>query len=141
MNRRGFTLLETLMVLVILGIVMGGGYALLRPALDRSRLENATTQVATDLMRVRSFAQRSNQMASWTRLDDSRYRLNLGGQTHDYSLPEGITFAAPAAGTVIRYRPPYGEFSAAAKNITVQDSKGRSRTLHVVGVTGKVIYP
>jgi len=141
MNRRGFTLLETLIVLAIMGIVMGSGYALLRPMLDRNRLENATTQVATDLMRVRSYAQRSNHIACWMRLDDRRYRLNLGGTIHDYSLPEGLVFTSPSVGAVIRYRPPYGELNASAKTVAVQDAKGRTRTLHIVGVTGKVIYP
>ncbi|WP_456410148.1 pilus assembly FimT family protein [Oceanithermus sp.] len=141
MNRRGFTLLETLVVLAILGMVLSASYVLLRPMLERSRLDNATAQVATDLLRVRSYARRSNQPASWTRLDDRRYRLDLGGKTYEYTLPEGVTFAAPPAGTVLRYYPPYGEFDASAETITLQDARGNSESIHVVGVTGKVIRP
>jgi len=109
--------------------------------LERSRLDNAMTQVATDLLRVRSYAQRYNQPASWIRLDNSRYRLNLGGETHEYSLPGGVTFTAPPVGTALRYNPPNGEFDASAETITLRDVRGNSESLHIVGVTGKVIRP
>ncbi|WP_457629878.1 pilus assembly FimT family protein [Oceanithermus sp.] len=143
---RGFTLIEILIVLVIMGIVAGVGYASLRGMMERSRLEAAATQVANDLIRARSYAQTKNVAASWKKLSDTSYQLSLGANLKQYSLPRGIKFSGLADGSEVTYTAPYGEVSVngsavGALKIVLANEKGSTTEVRVVGVTGKVIRP
>jgi len=138
MRRRGFSIIELLLVLAILAVVLALGYASLQPLMLRSRLNEAATAVATSLQRARSFAQRSNQPAQWRLISADSFRLDLGGTSHDTTLPSGLTIIHPAVGSQITYSPPYGEVSAIATQITIS-GYGYEVDVRVVGVTGKVI--
>jgi prepilin-type N-terminal cleavage/methylation domain-containing protein len=143
---KGFSLLELLIVLVVMGIVAGVGYASLRGMMERNRLDAAATQVANDLIRARSYAQTKNVASSWKKLDSSAYQFALGSDIKQYSLPGGIKFSEPADGTEVAYSAPYGEVSVngsavAAVKVALTNGKGAATEIHVVGVTGKVIRP
>jgi len=142
--KRGFTLLETLIVLAILAILAGVGYASIRGMTEHYRVDAATAQVASDLVRVRSYAQTKNVSASWKKLSNDGYELNLGGAKKTRRLPGGVVFTQPADGTVVEYTAPYGEVrvngsTVAALKIALGNGKGESTEVRVVGVTGKVI--
>lgn len=141
---QGFSLLELLIVLVMMGLIAGVGYASLRGMMERNRLETATTQVANSLIRARSHAQTKNVTASWTKLSDASYQLMLGTTAKQYDLPRGLKFSSLPDGTQVVYSAPYGEVSVngsavGALKITIVNGKGASAEIHVVGVTGKVI--
>ena len=142
--KRGFTLLEILIALAIMTILAGVGYASIRGMTERYRVDAATAQVASDLVRVRSYAQTKNVSASWKKISSNSYELNLGGAKKTYLLPNGIRFVQPADGAKVEYTAPYGEVSingstVAALKIVLSNGKGESTEVHVVGVTGKVI--
>ena len=138
-ERRAFSLIELLIVLAILAVMLAIAAASLRPFMQRSKLAEAASQVATDLQRARSFAQRENVAAHWTLVDSQSYRLTLDTQTLDYQLPTGLTFTSPAAGTTITYTAPYGELAAAVPTKITLEGYGYVTEVRVVGVTGKVI--
>ena len=139
----GFSLLEILVVLVILGILAGVGYASLRSMTKRQRLREAVFQVARDLERTRGFAQTKNNDATWTATSSNSYTLDLNGSVLSYNLPAGVIFAPAVVGEAITYTAPYGELTAPPANkIILSYSEGAlSMEIHVVGVTGKVITP
>ena len=60
-HRRGYTLLETLLAMVVLGIIVGSVSAPLRGLALRSRLSRSTTTVSSDLARAFSLAERSQR--------------------------------------------------------------------------------
>jgi len=143
-RRLGFSLLEMLIVLAILGIMAGVGYASMRKMLARSQLDSAAAQVASDLRRARSFAQTKNFAAKWEKTSDTGYKLDLNGTVKTYTLPPGTKFVGVADGTTIEYRPPYGEVKVngsaiAAIKLTIANDNGMQTEVRVVGVTGKVI--
>jgi len=141
---KGVTLLEILIVLAISAILAGVGYASLRKMMERSRLDAAAAQVETDIVRARSYAQTKNFAATWKKVSDTSYQLILGTEVKQYDLPRGVKFAEPAGNAEVKYLAPYGEVSingstVAALKIILDNEKGKSFEIHVVGVTGKVI--
>jgi len=143
-SNKGFSLLELLIVLVMMGLIAGVGYASLRGMMERSRLDAATAQVANDLTRARSYAQTKNVSAGWKKLSDTSYQLELGSTVKLYQLPKGVEFSGLADGTKVVYSAPYGEVSingssVGALKIILVNEKGLATEIHVVGVTGKVI--
>lgn len=139
-SRNGFTLLEILVVITILGILMsifGVNYA---ENIRRQQFNEAATTVYAELNRARSTSQRTStpQAVTWTATTLS------AGAGRSIMLPNGARFVTtPEAG--LTYTAPYGELAqpggtSGGYRLELLDRTGRYRTaVDAVGVTGKVI--
>ncbi len=139
--RKGFTIIELLLVCAIIGILSAVAAPNYMAARNRARVSEATAQLAADLQRARSSAQRSSTAASLTWIDKSNYRTLINGVTVTRKLPENVEITAPA-GTTVSYSAPFGEVSSAAPVTFSVGLYGRSdvkrREVKIVGTTGKV---
>lgn len=158
-HQKGFTLVEILIVLGVIAILAGiVGSTLLR-SIRSAELREAAVQVATDLRRARSQAQRGSAdiQISWTP-DSTPDRIirgyRVGGDTTDRLLPGGVTMtcdsgcssSSPTANfNNLTYTAPYGELSPqngaiSGKRFTLRSPMAglTPLSLRVVGITGKV---
>ncbi len=139
--QKGFTIIELLLVCAIIGILSAVAAPNYMAARNRARVNEATAQLAADLQRARSSAQRSNTTASLTWVDKSNYRTLINGVTVTRTLPENVEIVAPA-NTTVSYSAPFGEVGGAAPVTFSVSLYGRSnvkpREVRVIGTTGKV---
>ena len=142
MDKRGFSLLELLIVCAIIGILVAVGFVSFRRATQQARLTEASTQIVADLQRARSAAQRYNQNAlfSTTEKTTTNYTISLDGKNRTYTLPTGTQLVASGDKLSISYSAPFGEVGATNVEMTVslQNQPTETRKVKVLGVTGKV---
>jgi Tfp pilus assembly protein FimT len=138
-RKEGFTLLELLIVCAFVGLLLSVGGVLWIGAIDRSRLAEASAQLAGDLQRARSAAQRYNQNAELEIRTANSYTLVIGGQRSERRLPAGTQLRTTSTAP-IRYHAPFGETSGTNVTLTVELQRGRTRPryVRVIGVTGRV---
>lgn len=154
----GFTLLEILIVLAILGILMGiFGLSYMR-SIRAAEVREGANQIAADLRAARASAQRQSQNASLRWADGmaalTTYSILIpsapAAQTR--TLPRGVTFrcvtngGCPAASAGVRtltYSAPYGEMTSTISGtrfvVESQTPNIPSIEVRVVGVTGRVM--
>ena len=142
MDKRGFSLLELLIVCTIIAILIAVGFVSFRSATQRARLTEASTQIVSDLQRVRSAAQRYNQNTSFstTATTVTSYSILLNNQTYTYKLPAGTQLASSTK-LNIGYNAPFGEVNGAPNvelTVSLQNQPTETRKVKVLGVTGKV---
>jgi prepilin-type N-terminal cleavage/methylation domain-containing protein len=142
MRRAGFTLLEILIVLAVLGIVFSIGFVNLRGWVLSNSLQEGASQVGADLERLRSSAWRNNTDGILrVGAGGSSYTLILSGSSSVQTLPSGVSVSAGSTGD-ITYTAPYGELGEATSReltLNVAGDSSRELKLYLVGVTGKVI--
>lgn len=136
----GFTLLEILVVMTIIGILMGiFGVSYMRQVRVQ-RLNEAAATVYAELNRARGASQRQsvNQPITWTATTLS------AGAGRSVTLPNGASFVTtPVIG--LTYTAPHAELvvpggGAGGWRLEIVDSTGTLHTaVDAVGVTGKVI--
>lgn len=145
MRRRGFTLVELLMVVAIIGIITLIATFLFTRLSDRSRVRQGATELAAALRQARSDAQRYNQNVVFTLTNSTTYTVVRGTTTLTYKAPTATQIAIVATGvpTTVTYLAPYGEVSftgaAPAYRVSVSSSGALPAVVGVVGVTGKVV--
>ena len=140
-RQRGFTLLELLTVLFLLGVV----YALVGPALDAGStgvdMRAATQQIAAGLRRARSTAVAQRRDTTLT-LDVEGRRFTIDNDPRAYELPKKLDFALYAAQSEvvadkvasIRFYPD-GSSTGGRVTISKGDTKG---IVDVDWLTGRV---
>lgn len=136
--RRGFTLLELLIVCAVIAILTAVGIVTFRNATERARVNDAATQVSADLQRARSASQRFNRGSVFqvTAANPRAYKLTVNGQETTKTLPAGAKFDAAKT---ISYSAPFGEIAGASDvELKVRSAGGTERSVRVLGVTGKV---
>lgn len=122
--RRGFTLLELVIVIAVAGILFAGAYPASARIQQRMRLENAAEQVARDLTRAKSEAIKNNAPVSFDRTGDATYQLGSASR----KLPESVRFREPSSQT-IRFAA-FGPPLTGAGSVIVELG-GKTRTVSV----------
>ncbi|GHF45802.1 prepilin-type N-terminal cleavage/methylation domain-containing protein [Deinococcus metalli] len=139
----GFTLVELLVVLAILGIIMGlFGWNLLR-GLRQQELREAASQLAGDLRRSREDAQRTGQDSTVTlAAAKTTYSVTTGPATpRVVEVPHRVLVTPVQGGASVTYHPPFGTLGAQGAVWEVQSPAADDLRLYVkvVGITGKVM--
>jgi prepilin-type N-terminal cleavage/methylation domain-containing protein len=135
----GFTLLELLLVLFLLGLLGGLVLPSLHGPLESARLRAGGADVRTALSQARTLAVRDGAERAVS-FDLSRGAYAVPGEEGSRSLPEGIRFAslrvrgaAPEAAPAVRFFPDGG--GEEAEILLVSPSGGRL-VLRVEPLTG-----
>ena len=150
-SQGGFTLLELLLVLAIIGLMLGLFGMSFVLSLRSADVRDAAAELATELRRARSVAQRGSRdvVITWLPGPDGDFTSYRVG-TQDHILPETVVMRCVAGchSTEHRltYTAPYGELSRLSGAIQGKAFTFRSRaagvsplSVRAVGVTGKVI--
>ncbi len=142
----GFTLLELLMAIAVIGILAGiFGMSLIR-SIRTAELREAANQVAIDFQRARSQAQRnSKDVVILVPRGTAGSTYTVGSQT--VTLANRVTLlcktncGSSGATVATTYQSPYGELGATGSVFIVQSpvSGIPALEIRIVGVTGKVI--
>lgn len=139
---RGFTLLELLIVCAIIGILGAVSAVTFFGSIRRAKVNEASTQLAGDLQRARSSAQRFNQSSSLGVSSNpaTSYTLTTGTQTITRTLPTGTRIELPSTSTslTLTYSAPFGETTATNALLTVRSTGSETQAVRILGVTGKV---
>ena len=140
MDKRGFSLLELLIVCAIIGILGAVAARTFTDATRRARVNEASAQLAADLQRARSSSQRFNQNSSLTIATTSAtsYTLTIGAQITTRTLPPNTQVTVKSAPLILTYKAPFGEMGASNPILTVRTEGAKTRDVRVLGVTGKV---
>jgi prepilin-type N-terminal cleavage/methylation domain-containing protein len=136
MTRRGFGLIESLIVISVVGILL----TILVPNFQRWRattaVKEAATQFASDLDKQRSESKKLNVQRQVVMASDGKsYSLNGVSKP----MPEGLTLTGST--TPVSFNPPYGTVTTPVQSFSIKlDSRPDIETqVRVVGIVGKVI--
>jgi prepilin-type N-terminal cleavage/methylation domain-containing protein len=122
---RGFTLVEALMVIVVVGLLLGIAVPRFAEARMRMQLDTAAYQLAGDLRRAQVEAIKRNQAVTLEMTSDTTYNIDFIGNRR---LENGIVFAAGSADSVrmASFGPPL----TGAQSFTVEHD-GQQKTVSV----------
>jgi len=141
--KRGFSQVEFLIVLAVLGILLGVGFVSLRSYQQSLAIREAATQVSTELLNIRQQARRQSVNFS--------FRASAGSNTYQVgredsldtlpakTLPGGVRFVGTVGGNSVTFRAPYGEVIVSNRGFLMEGPGGRRLNVYVVGRTGKVV--
>ena len=149
---RGFTVLELMIVLVVIGIIGAIFSYTLFNSFQSSLVQQGATQLAADLNRAKSLSQRSTTNSSVT--------ISATGASNTYTtqwinastggiliqtstLPNGISVSLPSTNggsNIVTFSPPFGTQDAVGE-VWVVSGASRVPPLYVkvIGVTAKVV--
>ena len=140
---KGFSVVELLIVIAIIGIIGAVGTPTLIQARDRARVGEVSAQLEADLDRARSSSRRNNQDARlvWN-ANNKGYSVVIGGKTLERTIPVGVSVnLSGISGNTVTYTAPYGELSGALNPTFTVQRTGKAdvrEQVKALGVTGKV---
>ena len=130
-SSRGFTLVETVMVLVLAGLLMGIALPPLQQSRRRYQLDTAAYQLAGDLRRAQIEAIRRNQPVTLERINDSTYNIDFIG---DRLFEGSVKFATALSADSVRLAA-FGPPTTGARTFVVQrDGAQKSVTVSAAGL-------
>jgi Tfp pilus assembly protein FimT len=144
----GFTVIETAVVLLLVGIVIAIATPKINNALREYRLNTAVRQISDTIQRAKMQAMSDNQAVT-LRVDTANKRAGIvvkdsaGNEVRtDYvPLPQGITFALPANVTPPMTNAPFSKsvsFPAQGTSTTVFQQDFNSRGFPAVATAGAI---
>jgi prepilin-type N-terminal cleavage/methylation domain-containing protein len=138
-DERGFTLIEVLVTIIILGIVFAIATSTWFGVVESRRVDSATNQMVSDLRLAHTSA--TNRLAPW-RVQcvsgSANYQIGPdGGTLSSRSLPEGTQLAGDVSAVVFK---PSGEAQITGTgNITVAADDGNpTHVIQVNAVTSRI---
>ena len=132
LRRRGMTMVELAITVSIVGLLAVIAAPIVRTALRRHALEDASQRLASDLVRAQSLAIKLNRGVTVERMGLTGYRVD-GGVTK--VLPNDVAFASTSADSV-RFAS-FGPPTTGAATFTMQ-WEARTRAV-AVNAAGRVI--
>ena len=123
-SRRGFTMVEALIVIVVAGLMMGIAAPRFTTMRNNLRLDSGARQLAGDLRRAQTEAIKRNKTIVVAKVNDSTYSMTDVGNRF---LESGVKFTAPAMTvSMASFGPPVGggatftvTYAARTKTVTV----------------------
>lgn len=130
-NRRGFTMIEVIIVVAIVGIIASISWATLGGAKKSSEVNNACNQVAAMINKTRNYAlsgkqPSDNASAFVLTINDSTVSIN-SNPVETFTLAGGVSCGSAS----FSYNIPYGSPDIKNPNITCSVAGGESRTVKV----------
>jgi len=140
----GLSAIEIIVVLAILAILLGMGYVSFLRYQRNLVLQEAATQVASDLLQLRSQARRTSSDYEFTATQNTpNYRRGPAGSPTNTTLPAGVSFVLGQAASfpsTLTFRAPDGTvINAGNSSFGLLGPGGNKRCVNVIGITGKVI--
>ena len=130
-SSRGFTMVETMMVIVVVGLMVGIALPRFREQRRRYQLDTAAHQLAGDLRRAQVEAIRRNQPVTLERINDSTYNVDFIG---DRLFEGSVKFATALSADSVRLAA-FGPPTTGARTFVVQrDGAQKSVTVSAAGL-------
>lgn len=144
-HQAGFSLVELLLVIAVLGILMGLGIVNYTRSVRAAEVRDAAALITTQLRQARAQAQKDsvNMRMSWN--TDGQYAVGpTSAMPAMQSLPKGVTLRCKTSctGSSVGFTAPYGELSSGIGTVfeVVSPHGGiRAYEVRLVGVTGKAM--
>jgi len=139
-SARGFTLLELLVVMALLGVAMLVAMGAVEPLVRAVRERGWVDRLQAELVRTRNFSRASGTVAMVSFLpEEGAIRFARGSQTSQLALPSGFRLETEASDegrvwTLLFF--PDG--SASDVDIIFTGGAGSSTRLKVAGVSGRI---
>jgi prepilin-type N-terminal cleavage/methylation domain-containing protein len=125
-SSRGFTMVETIMVIVVVGLLVGIALPRFREQRRRFQLDTAAYQLAGDLRRAQVEAIRRNQPVTLERINDSTYNIDFIG---DRLFEGSVQFSTALSADSVRLAA-FGPPTTGSKSFVVQRN-GAQKTVTV----------
>lgn len=150
-SEQGFTLLELLVVLAILGILLGIGLPSYLKTMQRQQVAQAAQQLAQDIEATRADAKRLDACAT-IRIPSSGATYSVDSYpdktcsgtpyTRTLTLPAGTQLTLKSTSTLARFTPPYGVNATGLPvdiDVTASGNVATVKHLRITGVLGTVV--
>ena len=143
MNRAGFTLLEVLVVLAILGILLAEGTGPYHGWAQSVAVREAAEELAVNITRAKTAAKRENTPWTLQVTGETSYELGpVGGTMQRVNLPDTVRLTT--TGSSVVFIPPHGvrqSSSLGAPSFALQHhaNPSKTRTVKVISIIGEVV--